>query len=65
MRNVSKALIALAFAVSASTPAAAITHEDYVQAEALLSGSKLVLNERVVPHWLPKRAADRNCGWRT
>ncbi|HEY5755360.1 MAG TPA: DPP IV N-terminal domain-containing protein, partial [Steroidobacter sp.] len=57
MRNVSKALVALALAVSASTPAAAITREDYVQAEALSSGSigKLVLNERVVPHWLPGR----------
>ncbi|WP_129778316.1 S9 family peptidase [Peristeroidobacter soli] len=55
MRNVSKALVALAFVNC--VPAAAVTHEDYVQAEALLSDriGALVLNERVVPHWLPGR----------
>lgn len=62
MGSVSKTLVALVLVncapqLLASTPAAAITHDDYVHAEALLSNriGALVLNERVVPHWLPGR----------
>src|SRR5690606_22600699 len=59
----SRALVALALlncapqVQAAATNAPPLTHEDYVQAEALLSKriGALVLNERVTPHWLPGR----------
>lgn len=58
MRQIGKALAALALLnCAAQVSAATVSREDYAQAEALLSDriGALVLNERVVPHWLPAR----------
>lgn len=50
------ALLSCSPQVPASTQGPAITREDYADAEALSDRTgTLVLNERVIPHWLPGR----------